>query len=151
MRREFAPKLERSQEERIINLVKRLISLLEEDPDRSDEQRITRRYSRFVQHILDAHIADLQRRRSRSKHESAPAAAHCVQKPVEKELAEVVDVQPPVEPLAQCVPNAWDELFPNQSFGPTSPLMAMTDVDYMSMLSIPEDDSLWFGSFNARF
>lgn len=131
--------------------MKRLISLLEEDPDRSDEQRITRRYSRFVQHILDAHVADLQKRRSRPQAESAPAASPCVQKSMERVSTDVVDAQPPVEPLAQSVPSAWDELFPNQSFGPTSPLMTMTDVDYMSMLSIPDDDSLWFNSFGGRF
>lgn len=156
MRREYSAKLERSQEDRIINLVKRLVDLLEENPDHSDEQRITRRYSRFVQHILDAHLAELHRRREKPKCESASASNpsdSAVKTIVTEEAASLcADMQPPTqEPLAQCLPNVWDELFPNQPFGPTSPLMGMTDMDYMSLLSLPEDDPFWTNDFSGRF
>ncbi|KAH8092166.1 hypothetical protein BXZ70DRAFT_898356 [Cristinia sonorae] len=163
LRPEFAAKLDHNQEQRVINLVERLISLLDEDPDRSDEQRITRRYSRFVRHILNAHVADLERSRaepsssaqppSLEKKQQIPSEPACAPKveATERQAPPTFDVQPPIDPLAQCLPNAWDELFPNQSFGPTSPLMAMTDMDYMSMLSLPDDDPLWFSNFNGRF
>lgn len=153
LRREFSAKLDRTQEDRIIKLVQRLIALLDENPDHSDEQRITHRYSRFVQHILDAHLADLESRRGKAAADGIPATPLCAEKAPEAARIDTADTQTPATPLGQVMPNAWDELFPNQSFGPTSPLMAMTDADYMSMLSLPDDDStMWFNNnFNGRF
>ncbi|THH33350.1 hypothetical protein EUX98_g804 [Antrodiella citrinella] len=150
LRREFSTKLDLSQEDRIINLVKRLISLLDEDPDRADEQRITRRYSRFVQHILDAHIADLQRRRAKPVSDGAPVTqitSPCA--PALMETEEEAEIQADVR--LQALPTPWEEMFPTQNLEQSSPFMGVMEADYMSLLSLPDDDPIWFSNFNGQF
>ncbi|THH32188.1 hypothetical protein EUX98_g1983 [Antrodiella citrinella] len=63
LRPQFASKLNHIQEDRIIDLVKRLLDALDAERQGLDEQHASRRYARFLKNLLKPHIEEVDARR----------------------------------------------------------------------------------------
>ncbi|KAI0073211.1 hypothetical protein K474DRAFT_1603752 [Panus rudis PR-1116 ss-1] len=160
LRPEYSEKLDQLQEDRIIELIQRLLNVLnaESENDAEDDQRITKRYARFVQHILGPHIAQLKKRRELSRSAAsvrelpASGASFLSATSAQSELPSApVDTslnQPPLsekeELPAIIVSPMWEDIFSGPNSAPMPPLTGFSDTDFLAaMMSFP--DQSWMG------
>lgn len=167
LRPEFSEKIDRLQEDRIIELVQRLVNVLDSlsDKDAEDDQRITKRYARFIQNILGPHIAELQQRSDCSS--GSKAQQKEVNQPLDTTHAPQ-ETQAPLTPMHNehfpqfsshssgdtlssstdlpgiIISNSWDEMFLNDvTSGPMPPILGFSDSDYLAaMMSFPDQSWL---------
>jgi len=153
LRPEFSPKLDRIQEDRIIKLVKRLLITLTSDQEASGDtdQHTTRRYARFLQHILGPHIAELEARRKNPPAnvdqdrlpEVATASSSSSALPPVKMSPPPEDLLPPMEFGMPLGPEDWAPMFSNQDATPIPPILGFSDSDYLAAMMSFSDQS-WF-------
>ena len=169
IRPEFSVKLESTQERRIIELVQRLVNVLDSlsEKDGADDQRITKRYAHFVRNILGPHIAGLRagastdtsptnpstgaRGESQTDGSSVPSNELFLSSPPEPSGLSSHSVEPSASTPSADVPaiiisNSWDEMsasFSSNSTVPMPPILGFSDSDYLAaMMAFPDQSWL---------
>lgn len=159
-------KVEHAQERRVIELVQRLVTVLDglSERDGNDDQRITKRYAHFVRNILGPHITALQAGTSAdappmepsvstgtesltgafsiTPNDVSPAPFYEVPKDA-SQSSETYSVQGTDLP-AIIISNSWDDMtFNSNPTVPIPPILGFSDSEYLAaMMSFPDQSWL---------
>ncbi|KAJ3537444.1 hypothetical protein NM688_g6690 [Phlebia brevispora] len=145
LRPEFAHKLGPVQEDRIIDLVKRLLKCVDMDQNDTDDQSTPRRcYAKFLQQLLTSRMME---------RESERAASDSIQFPEAPVQVAITPCPPAVQDtkLEEMIPHTHDMPFLTSWEPPTlpdpsntNPLLAFNETEYMQNFMASFPDQPWF-------